>query len=208
LRYGVSWLNGGQSDMINLPALLMVLNSAADASSGSLEAWAIGLITLAISTAVTTAVGLIITRVVKKHYKKKDEEAERVAAELAELKQRRENETREAIKQDMQQIVDKAMAPVNKKIDVLMDKVSKTEEGTLSSLRNDILTCYYRCVEKGYRGDWDYENIHHLFEAYDDLHGNSFVKDVMKRFDDLPTKEEYLKQEAEELTVMNIKPKK
>ncbi len=30
----------------------------------------------------------------------------------------------------------------------------------------------------------------------------------MKRFDDLPTKEEYLKQEAEELTVMNIKPKK
>ncbi len=53
----------------------------------------------------------------------------------------------------MQQIVDKAMAPVNKKIDVLMDKVSKTEEGTLSSLRNDILTCYYRCVEKGYRGD-------------------------------------------------------
>lgn len=190
--------------MGNLYALLTVLTETA----GSTEPWLIGLISVAISTAVTTAVGLIITRIIKQHYKKKDEEAERVAAELAELKQRRENENREAIRQDMQQIVDKALAPVNKKIDVLMDKVSKTEEGTLSSLRNDILTCYYRCVEKGYRGDWDYENIHHLYEAYDDLNGNSFVKDVMKRFDDLPTKEEYLKQEAEELAVINIKPKK
>lgn len=165
------------------------------------------MISLAISTAVTTAVGLIITRVVKNHYKKKDEDAERVAAELAELKQRRDSENRSALKQDMQQIVDKAVEPVNKKIDILMDKVSKTEEGTLSSLRNDILTCYYRCVEKGYRGDWDYENIHHLYAAYNELNGNSFVKDVMKRFDELPTKEDYLRQEDMEYDAV-IKPTK
>ena len=57
--------------------------------------------------------------------------------------------------------------------------------GTLSSLRNDILTCYYRCVEKGYRNDWDYTNIHDLYKSYSELHGNSFVADVMERFDNL-----------------------
>lgn len=63
-------------------------------------------------------------------------------------------------------------------------------EGELSSLRNDILTCYYRCREKGYRGDWDYTNIHDLYDAYKQLHGNSFIDDVMKRFEALPAKEE------------------
>ena len=62
-------------------------------------------------------------------------------------------------------------------------------EGTKCSLRNDILTLYYKCCEKGYRNDYDYQNIHEMYDAYQELDGNSFIKDIMKRFDELPVKE-------------------
>lgn len=190
--------------------LLALLTALADTNNTAMAdgfpMWVISLISLVVSTAVTTVVGLVITRAVKRHYKQKDEKEAATEAELAELKRRRDSETRTMLRQDVQQVVDNAIQPVTEKIDILVDKISKTEEGTLSSLRNDILTCYYRCVEKGYRGDWDYENIHHLFAAYSALNGNSFVGDVMKRFDELPTREDYLRQETE-YDVM-IKPKK
>ena len=190
-----------------LSALLTVFADANSvATTDGLPMWAVSLISLVISTAVTTLVGLVITRAVKRHYEQKDEEEATTKAEREELKRRRDSETRSMLRQDVQQIVDAAIQPVTEKIDILVDKMSKTEEGTLSSLRNDILTCYYRCVEKGYRGDWDYENIHHLFSVYSALNGNSFVGDVMKRFDELPTKEDYLRQETE--SDVMIKPKK
>lgn len=81
--------------------------------------------------------------------------------------------------------------PLETKLDNLTSKLDKVEDGTLSTLRNDILTCYYRCVEKHYRNDYDYQNMHHMFDTYKELNGNSYVADVMERFDNLPTKEEY-----------------
>lgn len=85
------------------------------------------------------------------------------------------------------------MAPVNKKLSTISDRLEKVGNGTLSSLRNDILRCYYDCLAKGYRNDFDYENIHDLFESYENLNGNSFVADVLARFDALPTKEQFKK---------------
>lgn len=92
--------------------------------------------------------------------------------------------------EDMREVIREEVEPLGKKIDAIDIKLDKVENGTLSSLRNDILTCYYRCKEKGYRNDYDFQNIHHLWEAYDDLHGNSFIADIMNRFDHLPVKED------------------
>ena len=94
----------------------------------------------------------------------------------------------------LRDIIKAEIQPLNTQISEIINKMDCLSEGTLSSLRNDILTCYYRCREKGYRNDYDYQNIHDLFDAYAGLHGNSFICDIMKRFDKLPTKEQYTQQ--------------
>lgn len=98
------------------------------------------------------------------------------------MKTQKQNEMREVLQQENK--------PVNDKLDQLTLRLGSVENGCLSGLRNDILTCYYRCKEKGYRNDYDYQNVHHLYEAYDELHGNSFIADIMDRFDKLPVKED------------------
>lgn len=98
------------------------------------------------------------------------------------VKTQKQNEMREVLQQENK--------PVNDKLDQLTVRLGTVENGCLSGLRNDILTCYYRCKEKGYRNDYDYQNVHHLYEAYDELHGNSFIADIMDRFDKLPVKED------------------
>ena len=90
---------------------------------------------------------------------------------------------------EIRTVITEEIAPVNKKLNTISDRLEKVGNGTLSSLRNDILRCYYDCLAKGYRNDFDYENIHDLFESYENLNGNSFVADVLARFDALPTKE-------------------
>lgn len=87
-------------------------------------------------------------------------------------------------------IVHQETKPILDKVKEVDDSLIKVSNGTLSSLRNDILTCYYRCREKGYRNDYDYQNIHDLYAAYDGLDGNSFISDIMNRFDNLPVKED------------------
>ena len=136
-----------------------------------MQDWVIAVVSIAGSTAVTTVIGFLVKRMLDKYFAKKDKEEEDRRTALAEAEKIKEERLREERRQDVKQIVKEEIEPLNAKVDILTDKVSKTEEGTLSSLRNDILTCYYRCLEKGYRGDWDYENIHHLYDAYFDLNG-------------------------------------
>ena len=72
-------------------------------------------------------------------------------------------------------------------------------------IRNDIKNCYYESLEKGYRNDYDFKNIHDLYEAYKNLGGNSFIEDIMVRFDKLPPKDVYKKELEKE---QNNSPKK
>lgn len=150
-----------------------------------MDSWIWGVICLGASTAFTTAVGLIIKHYFNKSLKIKEEKDVELRA-LRDEKNRREHH------QDISQIVANATVPIVEKIDTLNAKMDKVEDGTLSTLRNDILMCYYNCVAKGYRNDHDYQNMHHMFESYKALNGNSYVADIVKRFDeDLQTKEEH-----------------
>ena len=150
-----------------------------------MESWITALISLLCSTVITTVIGLVIKHYFNKQLKTKEEREVELRA-LRDEKNRREHEA------DMTRVVVDAMKPLEDKVDALNAKMDKLEDGTLSTLRNDILNCYYKCVEKGYRNDHDYQNMHHMFESYKALNGNSYVADIVKRFDeDLPTKEEY-----------------
>ena len=152
-----------------------------------MEGWVQTIITVIVSALITAIISGIIGRALKKHYEEKDAE-DRVLKEQEEVQR----------KETIITVLRDEIKPISDTIEKLSDKLEKIGEGTLSSLRNDILTCYYRCREKGYRNDYDFQNMHDLYEAYSGLNGNSFVADVMDRFDKLPTKEEY-REEQEEL---------
>ena len=162
-----------------------------------MEGWVTTIITVVVSALITTIISTIVGRSLKKRFEKKDEE-ERI------IKQEEDTKNRETIVK----VLREELKPVTDTIDKLNDKLDKIGEGTLSSLRNDILTCYYKCHDKGYRNDYDFQNIHDLYEAYKALDGNSFVADIMVRFDNLPTKEEFREEQRTELDEIKRKPNK
>ena len=96
--------------------------------------------------------------------------------------------------EELRKMIADQVLPIVETIGQVKEKLDQVGDGTLSSLRNDILKCYYDCLAKGYRNDFDYENLHDLYTSYDGLNGNSFVADIVKRFDELPTKEQYRKE--------------
>lgn len=56
--------------------------------------------------------------------------------------------------------------------------------GTQASLRNDILSQYYACRDKGFRTSDDSENFRDMHSAYHALGGNSFIdSDVVPAFE-------------------------
>jgi len=149
--------------------------------------WAITLISIAASALVSGIVGYLIKRNLDKFFEKRDKENDEKKKKLKELEYMKAEQEYAQLVKTICDKIDEKVIPMSKKLDAIGG-------GTLSSLRNDILTCYYRCVEKGYRNDWDYTNIHDLYESYSALDGNSFIADVMRRFDELLTKEEYEKK--------------
>ena len=162
--------------------------------------WVIALISIAVSALISGVVGYIVKRTLDRYFKRKDDDERLNQARAEELEALRDERVRQQRREDIREIVKEEIQSLSDKVDVLTDKVTKNEEGTLASLRNDILTCYYRCREKGYRGNWDFENIHHLYDAYIKLNGNSFIEDIIRRFDDLPPKEDVIDKETNEKT--------
>lgn len=73
----------------------------------------------------------------------------------------------------------------------LEDKINLIASGTQATLRNDLLNCYYACDKKGYKTPEDIQNFAHMYDAYHNLHGNSFIEQTAKIFARLPTEEEY-----------------
>lgn len=153
--------------------------------------WLLGGLGTLLNLAVTTVVGILIKRWFTQHDVKQAkirEEHERLAALEKEQEQAH-------LKQEMDAHCNNQVNAMRQEFGPIVKQLNCISNGTLSGLRNDILDCYYRCLEKGYRNDWDYTNIHDLYNSYLDLGGNSFVADVMDRFDKLPTKEQWEKGE-------------
>ncbi len=121
---------------------------------------------------IPTLFGLVWRDLYEK--KKSDNAANKGRKEKEELEM-----LRHAIKEEIK--------PLNQKIDKMGEKLDKVGDGTKCTLRNDILKFYYECCAKGFRNDDDYQDMIKLYEAYTALGGNSFISEIMKQFDKLPT---------------------
>lgn len=118
------------------------------------------------------------------------ERAKRKAQKRNEEEDKVEELRQQAYENRLRTIIREENEPLKESIRDLKAQISKVEGASLSTIRDAITSCYYKCVAKGYRNDYDYENVHHMYENYIELHGNSYISDILKRFDALPVKEE------------------
>lgn len=158
---------------------------------------------------IVYVVGLIatalITAFISEGVKSKRNKMSKDAADLLELKSEERDaqlkkevleevskvikvELREGTKELKSSISDlkQETSVLSQKLSVLEDNQSKQGTALCSSIRNDIKKAYDLCKEKGYRTEWDTDNLNHLFDDYKKLGGNSFVEELMRKFHDLP----------------------
>lgn len=161
-----------------------------------MQDWLITTISLLGSAIVTASITTIVGILIKKFVTKENTKTE-------ELNRLRDEHISRETQEKIETTIREEIKPIIAGMEEINIKVNQIGEGTLSTLRNDILTCYYRCREKGYRNDYDTQNMNDLYNAYSQLHGNSFIADVMKRFSGLPTKEEYEEKKKKVKKVLN-----
>lgn len=148
-----------------------------------------------VSIVISAVIGPICVLLVTSKLKRNEESQKRLEEERKNSEQRisesLRRERREEITAIVSKVIEEKTEPISGDVKRLNEKLDKVSDGTLSTLRNDITKCYYNCVEKGYRNDYDYQNVHHMYDSYKELNGNSYISDVVDRFDKLPTKEEF-----------------
>lgn len=149
--------------------------------------WVIAVISIAGSALISGVVGYLVKRTLDKYFAKKDEEAEKLQKLKALEKEKEDVKLEEMI----DRIVGKHIEPVKKDVDQINTKLTKVADGTLDTLRDRILSSYYKCLEKGYRTQYDIDNVEHMYRDYLNLEGNTFVAECVGKFKNIPTEKEY-----------------
>ena len=108
-----------------------------------------------------------------------------------EAKAKAKAESDEALEKTIDKIVEKHTEPIDKELSSIKDKLGKVADGTQDTLRDRILSSYYKCLEKGFRTEYDIENVNHMNRDYLALDGNTFVAECMEKFKNIPTQKEY-----------------
>lgn len=156
-----------------------------------LPQWVLTLISVGASAIVSTVIGIIIKRSFDKYFQRKDREEAIKEAALKEAEELRKAEEERKLESMINKVVEVHTDPIDQKLDQMEDKLNKVANGTVDTLRDRILSAYYKCLDKGYRTQYDFENVHHMNTDYINLDGNTFVADCIQKFDALPSEEEF-----------------
>ena len=127
----------------------------------------------------------------QKKNRREDEEEARKAEEERQLEEMKHqaylNELRAIIREENET----SIAPIRGRLEKLENQIDVVAAGTTDILRERLLSTYYKCVEKGYRTQYDYENVEHMHKEYVGLGGNSFVESCVKTIKELPSEAEF-----------------
>ena len=130
---------------------------------------------------------------------RKNMQEDRDAQEIEDLRhQKYMNDLRAIVREENATSVAQIAEDVSK----IKSQVNILADGTTDMLRERILSTYYKCLEKGYRTQYDYENIDHMHKDYVGLGGNSFVETCVKTIKSLPSEQEFKAKKKQ-----NRKPK-
>lgn len=71
----------------------------------------------------------------------------------------------------------------------LQDKITKLGHGVQSSLRNSILSLYYKCMARGSITMFEKQNLIEMYSSYTSLDGNHFISSCVESLKTLPVKD-------------------
>lgn len=149
------------------------------------------LITLLLSGILIPVSTRIVSRHMTKYFDNKDKAKEEQETEKHRLQALEKQEAEKKLVETIDNVVKTHTDPIDEELERINSKLSKVEAGTLDTLRDRILTVYYKCLGKGYRSEYDIDNVKHMYHDYLALDGNSFVGDCMEKFRQIPTEKEY-----------------
>jgi hypothetical protein len=137
---------------------------------------------LPIVSLIVTCLGIptLATLAVTDAYKRKKENSQKV-------KDAKKKEWMDGVRQAVKEETD----PIRVDIKDIKHQLELNSAGTLASLRNDLLDCYYECCDKGYRTSDDIKNWQDMLIAYHNLGGNSFITEINILFEKLDSEEQY-----------------
>lgn len=162
--------------------------------------WLVTSIGFVLNTAVLAAVTVVVTRHIEKRYQKRDQaeierrERDEQLAKLQEAEKSRQmdemmNKRCELQVNTIREEMGKVHAQIGEEMKVVRNDLLELKDSTLCSLRDDILTSYWRCHDwQKFRTEWDTSNMESLYAQYHRLHGNSFVDHLMEEFYKIPLK--------------------
>lgn len=170
--------------------------------------WLIALIisgsTLIGTTIITSVIGIIIKRKFDVYFRDKDAEEKKEKEDRDEAEKLKAEERQRKLEQTIDKVVKEHTDPIDAELGRISDKLDKVAEGTLDTLRDRILTSYYKCLDKGYRTSYDTENVNHMHKDYLALNGNSYVEECVEKFKKIPTEEEWKIQKKRTSTKKKI----
>lgn len=137
----------------------------------------ISIVGLVISVLSFLGVGLWFQHAWNKHFRVLDQREK----DTKELNYRRNAEK-------IAEIIGDKLAPVKDDIHKLSTQLTTQQEAILAGLRNDLIDVYHECKQNKFRSETDTKNYYDMLEAYHKLGGNSYIKDVTKKFEELPLK--------------------
>ena len=148
---------------------------------------------IAVVGAIGTILGIVgftayINERMKHRAQKKNLKEDNTEKEIEDLRhQKYLTELRSIIKEENA----KSVEPLQQELTAIGNKLNLVADGTVDMLRERILSTYYKCLEKGYRTQYDSENIDHMHRDYSGLGGNSFIADCVAEIKALPTEVEF-----------------
>ena len=158
-------------------------------------------VTLLLSGFLVPICTKIVGRKMTKYFDDKDKEKQVENEKAKRLEKFEREEAEKKLEEKIDAIVEKHTNPIDQQLEVLAD-------GTTDMLRERILSTYYKCIEKGFRTQYDFENIEHMHQDYVLLGGNSFVATCVKTIKELPSEEEWKKDHQPTQTRKPRKPRK
>src|SRR5574344_2525583 len=68
--------------------------------------------------------------------------------------------------ENVRAVVKEEIDPIKKDLSELKESFYILGDGSKASLKNDLITCFYRCRDKGFKTDDDAANFRTMLEAY------------------------------------------
>ena len=85
--------------------------------------------------------------------------------------------------------LDDRLKTVEEHLKAMDEQLSLDSEGTLCTLRNQLLQSYNQAARKGYRTHYESESFRKTYNIYTAMHGNTFIQDDIETwFKEIPYK--------------------